>query len=446
MLSTLTEDHHTRGGAVRSASDRHPILLCDAGYYGTLAAARALGRDGVAVSIADAERAEPAKWSRHVSRTFTCPPVDDTDRFVEWLLKFGEENPGHALYATSDELCFVLSLHREKLQKNFLLYQPDFDVLSSILDKGVLTQRAREAGLDTPETWLPANDADVESAAREARGPLMIKPRTQIMLTTHAKGAMAPADARGARSEYARFVRFNRYARIVRERLTAATRPMLQRFYPEAMNGVYSLAGFRDRAGRHFVTMGANKVLQRPRNMGVGLCFEPAAVEPDLARKVERLLDRIGYYGVFEVEFIRAGDRWLLIDYNPRFYAQIALDIVRGLPLPQLAYAGATGNEAEIARLVQGVPASGVDGLHAFCNRFSLRILLGAQRVFGGMTREEIATWRTWRLAKGSQLVDAVADRDDPGPYFVEMFKQVRAYARDPLLFWRMHRPRGPVS
>jgi predicted ATP-grasp superfamily ATP-dependent carboligase len=441
MQSALLSESFT----VPSGATGRGILLCDAGYYGTLAAARALGRDGVSVTVVDSQPSEPTLWSRHVRQKFQCPPIDDTERFVAWLLRFGESQPGHVLYATSDELCFVLSLYREELSKNFCLYQPEFSVLAGILDKGVLMQQARAAGLDTPETWLPTNEVDVESAVREARGPLMIKPRTQIMLTTHAKGALAPKNARGARAEYARFVRSNRYARPVRERLSAATRPMLQRFYPEAMNGVYSLAGFRDRAGRHFVAMGANKVLQRPRTMGVGLCFEPAPVEPDLAKKVERLLDRIGYYGVFEVEFIRADNRWLLIDYNPRFYGQMALDIVRGLPLPQLAYAGASGNEAEIARLIRGVPANG-DGLHAFCNKFSLRVLLGAQRLFGGMTREEIASWRSWRLAKGASLVDAVADPDDPGPYVAEVYKQLRSYVLDPRLFWRIHRPRPPQS
>ncbi len=426
-----------RGGARGRA-----ILLCDAGYYGTLAAARVLGREGVPITAVDSERVEPTLWSRHVTQRFRCPPIHETDRFIEWLLSFGESQPGHVLYPTSDELCFVLALYRDELAKNFALYQPEFAVLSGILDKGLLMEHARAVGLDTPETWLPENDADVERAAREARGPLMIKPRTQIMLTTHAKGALAPTDAGGVRAEYARFMQYNRYGRSVRDRLSAATRPMLQRFYPEALHGVYSLAGFRDRGGRHFAALGANKVLQRPRTMGVGLCFEDAPVEPELAAKVERLLSRLGYYGVFEVEFIRANGRALLIDFNPRFYAQIALDVARGLPLPQLAYAAASGDDEAVARLFQGVPAPGVNGPYAFCNLFSLRVLLGTQRVFGGMTGDEIAGWRRWRLEKGAKLVDAVSDPDDPRPYAVEVFKQLRSYLTDPRTFWRIHRPR----
>ena len=48
----------------------------------------------------------------------------------------------------------------------------------------------------------------------------------------------------------------------------------------------------------------ARKIVQQPRNIGVGLCFEPALVDPHLADQAKRLCERIGYYGVFEIEFL----------------------------------------------------------------------------------------------------------------------------------------------
>ena len=79
------------------------------------------------------------------------------------------------------------------------------------------------------------------------------------------------------------------------------------------------------------------KVLQRPRRLGIGLCFASAAVPDDLRARATRLLDSLGYFGVFELEFIRSRGRYLLIDMNPRFYNQIQLDVTRGLDLPMLA-------------------------------------------------------------------------------------------------------------
>ena len=433
------------GGMDRTIAKR-PILLCDAGHYGTLAAVRVLGRERIPITVVHAQRAAPALWSRHVTQRVHCPPIVDVERFAEWLIRFGEQQPGHVIYATSDELCFVLSLYREELAKSFALYQPEFAVIARILDKGELLASARAVGMDMPETWLPETEDDVERAAREADGPLLIKPRTQILLTTHTKGEMAPTGARGLRAAYTRFVRFNTYGDAIRNKMPAAMRPMLQRFYPEAMEAVYSLTGFRDRSGRHFTVLGANKVLQRPRNLGIGLCFEAAPVDPDLAAKAARLVERIGYYGAFELEFIRVGERWLLIDYNPRFYNQLALDVARGLPLPQLVYSAALGQDDEVGRLMAGIPGSRANATYAFCNQISLNVLLGAQRIFGAMSPEEVARWRDWCASRGSRLVDAVADSDDPLPYLAEVTKQVLELVRAPRIFWRVHRPRREIS
>jgi D-aspartate ligase len=216
--------------------------------------------------------------------------------------------------------------------------------------------------------------------------------------------------------------------------------PMLQTFHPEAIEGVYSLAGFRDRGGRHFAVLGANKLLQRPRTMGVGLCFEGAPVDPALASALRALLERIGYFGVFEVEFIRTRGRSLLIDFNPRFYNQLALDIAGGLALPQLVHAAAVGDDERVDRLVQAAHRTRDVTARAFCNGFSLRVMLGAQRVFGAMSREEVARWRRWSQRDGG--VDAIADRDDPLPYAAEIARQLLEYATNPRLFWRVHRAR----
>ena len=61
--------------------------------------------------------------------------------------------------------------------------------------------------------------------------------------------------------------------------------PMLQRYHPEAMKKIYSLSGFRDMSGSHIVMQAALKILQQPRHLGIGLCFEEAEVIPDIAHR-----------------------------------------------------------------------------------------------------------------------------------------------------------------
>ena len=50
------------------SSQKRPVLLCDGGYYGTLAAARTLGLNDVPVLVAGPNMLAPALWSRHLLR------------------------------------------------------------------------------------------------------------------------------------------------------------------------------------------------------------------------------------------------------------------------------------------------------------------------------------------------------------------------------------------
>ena len=73
-----------------------------AAYHGTLAAVRCLGAEGIRVTVAESSRFVPAVWSRFVARRVHCPGLEQSSRFVEWLLDFGAREPGYVLYPTSD--------------------------------------------------------------------------------------------------------------------------------------------------------------------------------------------------------------------------------------------------------------------------------------------------------------------------------------------------------
>jgi predicted ATP-grasp superfamily ATP-dependent carboligase len=414
-----------------------PILLCDATFSGTLAAVRSLGRSGVPVVVADSAAGAPAFWSRYATRTVRCPPIADVPRFLEWVMRFGEREGRHVFHPTSDELVYVIAAHHEELSTRFSLYQPDLPTTMRVLDKKLLYEAAREAGLGAPDTWFPGTSGEVEAIAREAGKALMVKPRTQAFLRKHPKGAVGPRDPAELRGAYEKFHREGTYDDPVASRMPELTRPMLQRYYPDAAESIFSVTGFRDVTGRHLALLGSVKVLQRPRRVGIGLCFESAPLPPGLFEKVAVFLERIGFYGIFELEFVRDDEELLLIDMNPRFYHQVALDVARGLALPQLAYSAALGDETEVARLVATAP-SGEGSPHAFCNRIGLEMLVGAQRLSGKMSTEEAARWHDWTLDPTRTLVDSVAEKGDPGPLVAEIVRQLYGCVRHPRSFVRM--------
>lgn len=413
---------------------RLPALLCDGTFYGTLAAVRSLGRSGVPVYVADERRMTAATWSRYATRSLRSPPVCRASAMLRWLREVGAREGRLVLYPTSDEMAFLLSAHRDELSQAYALYQPDLDTVLRILDKRRLHDSAREAGVDVPETFFPETRAEAERIGRAATIPLLFKPRTQLFLEIHRKGAIVQGAA-NLGDAYEAFRRDNHYLPPIVDRHPELTQPMLQRYYPEAADGIYSLSGFRSRGGKHLRMLGAVKVLQRPRKLGIGLCFEGAPVPDDLRAKAVRLLETVDHFGVFELEFIRVGGRYLLIDMNPRFYNQLQLDVSRGLDLPRLAYAAASGDEDEVARL-STPPREEEDG-HAFCNGLGLRILVGAQRVFGTMSEADAERWRAWRRDHGARLVDSIASPDDVGPLVADGVGQIYYLVRHPRAFLR---------
>jgi predicted ATP-grasp superfamily ATP-dependent carboligase len=412
-----------------------PIVLCNADYYGTLAATRFYGAHGIPVIVADDKLLAVARWSRHAARRVACPPIEEPERFIEWLLRFGDAEPGNVLYPTSDETTYLFTLHQKELSKRFKMYEPSFESILRVLDKKQLYAAAHEAGLDVPQTWWPETDADVERVAREAPMPILVKPRTQI-LTSHSKGALV-TEAAQLLPRYRRFMRTNVHAKAVTDHFPDASRPMLQSFLSEAAEQIYCLAAFIDESGKLFAARGCVKVFQRPRRLGIGLCFEHAELDPALCAGAEKLARLTGYHGLFQLEFIRHRGKHLLIDFNPRFYNQLVFDIARGFPLPLIVHAAARGDHASMRALVEAAQRPHEDDGLVYCNRFGFEMMLTTQRASGRISAEEAQRWRSWYEAHRGTAIDPIADASDRLPGIVDVANQLYGYVRHPGAFVR---------
>ena len=421
---------------VASAPARPPILLANPSFFGTLGATRSLGEQGVPVYSAGNGLLDLSRWSRYTTRALACPPLEDSGRFVEWLLELGAREPGMVLYPTSDETAFLYALHQEELSRVYRTYQPSFDAILAVLDKKRLYEHARAVGMDVPETWFPESIADVERIGRETEMPLLIKPRTQVLSNTHSKGIIVRERAELS-ARYQDLVRHTVYGKAVLEHFPEAPRAMLQRYLPEGSDQIYVLAAFLDRSGKHFAARSAMKIFQRPRSLGIGLCFEEAPLDPEVAEAARRLALACGYHGLFQLELIKVGDRFLLIDFNPRFYNQLAFDVARGLPLPQLVYSAALGRDEEVARMIAAAKTQHDDGRRVFCNDFGLGTMLLLQRIAGRMTHDETAHWRAWKAQHRKLAIDPARVPGDPVPGYVDVFAQLYGYARHPRAFVR---------
>jgi predicted ATP-grasp superfamily ATP-dependent carboligase len=386
--------------------------------------------------MAEGHALAPARWSRHVTRRVRCPDAHETEAFLSWLFAFGAASPGHVLLPTSDDLAWLIARNREALAAHFRLLPTPFAAVDAVLDKHALLGHCQAVGLDFPETWFPRSLAEALAIGAQAGFPLLVKPRSQVLFASHTKGSLV-SGAGDLRARFGEFVARNPYGEQVRRHDPDIVWPMLQRYYPSAREHIYGLSGYADGRGELAAVRAARKILQRPRKLGIGLCFEEADVDERLAAGLAALFRRVGYQGVFEVEFVEVGSRAVLIDVNPRFYSQLAFDLDRGLPLPRLAYADALGDAAMFSALVAEARAWRPPAERVYCHRFLFEVMLRSQRLSGRLTADEERRWRRWWAEHRRDATDAVADARDPAPWCVDTATHLAGWARHPRAFVR---------
>ena len=376
-----------------------------------------------------------AAFSRYAAERHGCPPTRDSRSFVDWLYRYGVRRKPHVLCATSDDTAWLYARHRETLARVFRIGSPSVETMYTLLNKRRLVERCSSLGIDTPRAWFPESSAELAAVAAELPYPVMIKPVTQILFESHCKGVIV-RDREELAAQFKRFSRL-RYGRAIIEFDPTVTRPFLQEYFAEAADGIYNVSGFIDRSGKSVAVRASVKVLQHPRQIGVGLCFERAPLRQELVNKVTALCRSVGYHGVFEVEFIQTAGRFLLIDFNPRFYNQMAFDVERGLDVALLSYFSALGDDSRVEELLRSSRDEPGHGPRVHLHRFNFEIMMRAQGLSGALSGGERRSWRSWYSQHSDCSTDATLDRFDWVPAVLDAARNVYGYLRHPRAFVR---------
>ncbi len=388
------------------------MLLTSGNYLGTLAAARDLGREGIKLTLADAESNTLVSRSCYVQLPLQCPPPSRPAEWLAWMIEHGRRATGQVLFATSDDICWLMEHYREALSRHYVQYSAAPGAMMELLDKHKLYRHCACLDIDQPEQWTAAEALGHPSM----RYPVVVKPRTQAGICANPKGIVCANEPQlRAALEMAK-VKFVHWPDVLVAHPEFAE-PVVQAFHAEAEQHIYSLAGFYAPERDVFLVRAAEKVLQHPMRIGVGLCFESRPVAPALASQLRQLFDRVGYRGPFEVEFIhlQQAQRYLLIDVNPRFYGQMGFELARGLPTARLCYAAATGDTARVDDLAAEAAHHSEAGATAcFRDAWLLRLYATTHWLSGNFNLDQ---WRFWmRMAQRGDAGDPVLAQDDPTP------------------------------
>ena len=431
--------------ANRSPLKTRSVLLASASYGGTLAAVRNLAAHGFDVGLVSSlRRFSAAVWSRHASRSYVGPPESDHRRFVERLLQIGAKHPGQVLLATSDETAWIYTERRDDLAQVYRVNQPSLGCMRRILDKQLFAEAAASVGLATLPEWYPGSLEEVEALAQRVEYPILVKRRTHVHRSTNDKGLVVHSKSQLI-EEYRKFLAREATRVTTGSPLAFSGLPFLQQFVDTTDEGVCSVTGFIDRTGESFVTRRSTKIFQRSVPVGVGVCFESRNPDVDLAQTVRRLCRELDYFGIFEIEFVRFKGAWAAIDFNPRLFNQVALDIARGMPLPAFAVLEALGEIDTMRAMVADAQIEDGRNSTVFADTFTLRAILLARRLTGRTSPSELAYWQGWIREHAGNLVDVVRNEDDPIPELVHALSEIHLGLKAIPKFLRLT-PRGRVG
>jgi D-aspartate ligase len=334
-VTTVQSDSGTRVRVRRSGRTGGGGVVVLGTDYRALGVVRSLGRHGVPVWVIRQGDDRLGALSRYAQRRLVLPE-GSPEAQVNFLVTLVEEHglDGWGLMPTADETVALLSRYRDRLAGSFRVAVDAWHIVRKTYDKRLMHVLAEEAGVEYPRTHYPHHRADVEELACEF--PVILKPAI--------KEGFNPLTVAKAWRVDTREQLLSLYGEACE--LMAPELVMVQELVPGG--GACQLAyGALALGGQALASVMARRTRQYPMDFGRASTFVETVDMPEIAELAERLLARLGFTGLIEIEFKRdpRDGRCKLLDMNARPWGWHTLSARAGVDFPYLQW-----------RLMQGQP------------------------------------------------------------------------------------------
>jgi predicted ATP-grasp superfamily ATP-dependent carboligase len=335
----------TRGSSALDQPASRVGAVVVGGDYQGLGIVRSLGRRAIPTCIIDDEWSV-AHLSRYATHARRVPNLRDEQQAVEAVLETGRRLglDGWVLFPTRDETVAAFSRHRQRLSSQFRVPTPDWEVVRWACDKRNTYRLADSLGIPTPRTWYPASAADL--AQIDVPPPYVVKPAVKEHFI-YATGDKAwRADTHDELSE--------RYRRATA--IAPVDEIMIQELVPGAGEHQFAYCAFY-KYDRALGSMVVRRQRQHPPEFGRASTFVQTVDLPQLEELSERLLRKIGFYGLVELEykFDPRDGQYKLLDINARTWGYHSIGPRAGVDFPSMLFSDQVGLPVEARRGQVGV-------------------------------------------------------------------------------------------
>lgn len=373
-----------------------PVVLLNTHHSG-LAVARDLAPLGVRVIGLTAIPQFPGNCSRLLEYRRAPDSLTEGPELLDYLVRLaGELGQRAMLLPTRDHDINFISRYRSALELQFTLALLPPEGLERVMNKDVLADAARTAGLRVPRSVTVREPMELEQA-RDLRFPCICKP---LYASQWRRAGIWEAVGR---QKARRVETFDELAEYYRGFANLDPLITVQEWVE---GGEENLLVFGSYCGEDHEVAGyftARKRLQYPPLAGTGIVVEALPL-PRLEEPSRALLRALAFRGVSEIEY-KLDDRdnaLYLIEVNPRHWDQHGLGTAVGVNLSELLYRDVTGQPMRAMRQSTDRVRWIADAEYA---RHLARCLLGR------------APWSDAGLAFGAPRTWAVYNPADPGPF-----------------------------
>ena len=272
---------------------------------------RSLSAHGLKVWVADTSKNNICSKSKFCAGAFTYPdPFLKEREFIDILLSKIKELRPKVLLPTHDE-SVVIMRHREEFPVDLIIPYADAEMLVNIADKAWATQKAKEAGVPTPEVYKKASDV--------TQFPCVFK----TVIGNSAKTVFFPKNA----EELCELVKKYKDEKTLIEEKIGGTDYSVDCI---RWNGFFMSSSYHALVTK---TDGGGTTTQRE-----------IVSAPELEKYAKMLLDYVGYQGVCGIDFRwdPKNNRMAFIEVNARFTGGLATPITAGFDIPWVLYSLAT--------------------------------------------------------------------------------------------------------
>ncbi|GEM_PF-581657 len=378
-----------------------PIAVVLGLSVNSLSVARSLGRRGIFVVAMDRVKNLSITGSRYVRESYVFEKNAREEDLVEELVRFGQKQKQPVfLFPTNDFYVLLVSRYRKVLSKYYAFTMADEDVLETVVNKQLLYEAAKQAGIPCPQTIAVRSRKELDSKINEIRYPCFIKPVYSHIWRAKYRNVKVLEVAN--RQDILKYMQ---------EILDLDIEVLIQEIIPGGDDAIYSVVAYMDRQHQPIVICSKRKLRQYPIFTGNG-CLQISTSQPDLEKLGLKLLQALRYVGpacAVEFKWDARNEQYVLIEINARTEVGQELMTRAGVDIPYIAYMYTMYGKR----------------LDSYTYRTGLKWICFEWDFFSCIEAREkkLYSWTDWVRSLYGVRVFAYFSKDDPFPFFVQTWK-----------------------